>query len=59
MKFALELFLIFVIPLGTATLFGALAERLGAKLMSGLVAMGGLCLGTYFLSIALKIIIVR
>ena len=59
MSFVFEIFLIFVLPLGTAILFGAFAERLGAKAMSGLVAMCGLCLGTYFLSSALAILIVR
>ena len=59
MKFGLEIFLIFVLPLGTAVIFGMLAERLGAKVMSGLVAIGGLCLGTYFLSSVLTIFIVR
>jgi hypothetical protein len=59
MKFGFEIFLIFLLPLGTAVIFGAIAERLGAKVMSGLVAIGGLCLGTYFLSSILAIFIVR
>jgi hypothetical protein len=59
MRFVLEIFLIFVLPLGTAILFGAVAERLGARVVSGLVAMGGLCLGVYFLSSVLAIFVVR
>jgi hypothetical protein len=59
MKFALEIFLIFVLPLGTAIIFGVLAKRLGAKVMSGLVAIGGLCLGTCFLSSVLALFIVH
>ena len=59
MRFVLEIFLIFVLPLGTAILFGAIAERLGARVVSGLVAMGGLCLGVYFLSSVLAIFVVR
>ncbi len=59
MRFVLEIFLIFVLPLGTAIIFGMLAERLGAKVMSGLAAIGGLCWGTYFLSSVLEILIVR
>ena len=59
MKFGLEIVFIFLLPLGTAVIFGMIAERLGAKVMSGLVAIGGLCLGTYFLSSVLAIFIVR
>jgi hypothetical protein len=59
MRFVFEIFLIFVLPLGTAILFGAVAERLGARVVSGLVAMGGLCLGVYFLSSVLAIFVVR
>lgn len=59
MSLALEIFFITAIPLGTAVLFDAIAERLGAKAMSGLIAIGGLCFGTYFLSYVLESIIVR
>ena len=59
MKFGLEIVFTFFLPLGTAVIFGMIAERLGAKVMSGLVAIGDLCLGTYFLSSILTIFIVR
>jgi hypothetical protein len=59
MRLALEVFFITAIPFGTAVLFGAIADRLGAKAMSGFVAIGGLGLGTYFLSYVLESIVVR
>jgi len=59
MSLALQIFFITAIPLGTAVLFGAIADRLGAKAMSGLIAIGGLCLGTYLLSYVLESIIIR
>ena len=59
MKFGFEIVLIFVVPFGTAIIFGVIADRLGAKVMTGLAAMGGLSLGLYFLSIALATFVVR
>jgi len=41
--------LIFVLPLATALAFGVIAERMGAKSLSGLFAMIGLGVGTYFI----------
>ena len=42
-------FLIFVLPLATALMFGVVAESLGAKSLSGLFGMIGLGVGTYFI----------
>ncbi len=54
-----QLLLVLVVPLATAVLFGAVAERLGARAMTGLVAMCGLGLGVYFLNYALALVAVR
>ena len=59
MQFRFEIVLIFVVPLSTAIIFGVIADRLGAKAMTGFAAMGGLSLGLYFLSVALATFIVR
>lgn len=59
MKFGFDIILIFVLPFSTAIIFGVIADRLGAKVMTGLAAMGGLGLGLYFLSSVLSILIVR
>lgn len=59
MKFGIEIVLIFLLPFGSAIIFGVLADRLGAKVMTGLAAVGGLCFGVYFLSVALAAFIVR
>jgi len=59
MMLALQALLIFFVPLAGAVLFGAIADGLGAKAMTGMVAMCGLCVGVYFLNVALGAIVVR
>jgi len=57
MKLMLEVFLLVVLPYGTAILLGALTKRLGGKTLSGWAAVGGLVLGIYFFHRALEIIL--
>ena len=57
MKLMLEVILLVVLPYGTAILIGALAERLGGKILSGWAAVGGLVLGIYFFHRTLEIIL--
>jgi hypothetical protein len=57
MKLMLEVILLVALPYGTAFLMGALAERLGGKMLSGWAAVGGVALGIYLFHKSLDIII--